>query len=215
VTNFSCLTNSRSLSLLGLTELGLLNGHIQNLERTQESRDIETTKTLDRYSTALATQEIISQTVSDMIEPLKSWMESSVASPLAEQLERVETSTRASVTYSRQGSEGMKALSDAVSSMGSQLSKLHEMVSKGFGDTRPPKGIRLILEYSCNTIHGIEQAFVDDKCVYCGQFFRCVGPIDWRFCTIHLTKKTQFRPLCFRKFVYFMGFIFSAFKGIP
>jgi hypothetical protein len=99
------------------------------------SRDIEMTNTLERYSTAFATQETISQTVSERIEPLKSWMESSVASPLAEQLERVETSTRVSVTYSRQGSEGMRALSDAVSSMGSQLDRLQEMASKGFEDT--------------------------------------------------------------------------------
>lgn len=178
--------------MLGLTELGSLNGHIRNLERTQASRDIEMTNTLERYSTAFATQETISQTMSERIEPLKSWMESSVASPLAEQLERVETSTRVSVTYSRQGSEGMRALSDAVSSMGSQLDRLQEMVSKGFEDTRSPKGVRLTFEYSCNAILGIEQAFVDDKCIYCGQLFRGVGPIDWRFRMMHLTKRHKF-----------------------
>jgi hypothetical protein len=153
--------------------------------------------------TAFATQETISQTISEKVEvdPLKFWMEDFIVSPLAQQLERVETSTRVSVTYSREGSENLKALSDAVSSLGTQISQLQKMVSEGLRrsssmtssdmDSEEPENAASPLmdyEYSCHAIIGIEETFVKDMCVYCGKYFTAgpQTPVDWRIRGLHL-----------------------------
>lgn len=156
-----------------------------------------------------ATQETISQTISEKIDPLKSWLEDSVMSPLAEQLERVETSTRVSVTYSRAGSENMKALSDAVSSLGTQMSQIKKMVSNGLRrsssvafaegstsessyDSDGPPIAPLV--YSCHTVVGIEEGFVENMCIYCGKHFGSgiQEPIDWRVRGLHLSRDHNF-----------------------
>ena len=109
-----------------MSQIESLNDNFQTFEQTQSRREVEITQTIGKSMNGFATQETISQTISEKIDPLKSWLEDSVMSPLAEQLERVETSTRKSVTYSRAGSENMKALSDAVSSLGTQMSQIKE-----------------------------------------------------------------------------------------
>jgi len=115
-------------------------------------------------------------------------MENKVRSPLAEQLERVESFTGMSVAYSKQSSDEFKSLSDAVTCLGSQVSQLRGMITSGLATTEEEEDNDL--KYSCNTIVGIEEAFIDDKCVYCEQDFSSL--LDWEFRGMHLIKMHTF-----------------------
>jgi hypothetical protein len=115
-------------------------------------------------------------------------MENNVRSPLAEQLERVESFTGMSVAYSKQSSDEFRSLSDAVTCLGSQVSQLRGMITSGLATTEEEDNDDF--KYSCNTMIGIEEAFMGDKCVYCEQDFSSLP--DWEYRGMHLIKNHMF-----------------------
>lgn len=163
-----------------------LSTQLSNFEEVAAQRDVlltETIQTTLRTQETYQTKKQVTQTVVDNVEPLKSWMESSVVSPLADQkktLERVETSAQLNISYRQEEVSSIKALSDAVSSLGSQLAELQASIlkPKETGET-----------YSCRTLIGIEEAFVLDDCVFCGAD---LGNCDWRTRGTHLVLDHSF-----------------------
>ena len=49
-------------------------------------------------------------------------------------------------------------------------------------------------EYSCHAIIGIEEAFIEDMCVYCGKYFKAgpQTPVNWRIRGLHLAAEHSF-----------------------
>lgn len=163
-----------------------LSTQLSNFEDVAAQRDVlltETIQTTLRTQETFQTKQQVTQTVVDNVEPLKSWMESSVVSRLADQkktLERVETSAQLNISYRQEEVSSIKALSDAVSSLGSQLAELQASFFKR---------IETGEIYSCRTLIGIEEAFVLDDCVFCGADF---GNCDWRTRGTHLVLDHSF-----------------------
>ncbi|KAF4632631.1 hypothetical protein G7Y89_g5494 [Cudoniella acicularis] len=182
----------QSLSLQGLNQLDAITADLKAFQERQSTRDIEIQRTLQSHSESHATSYFISQTVSKQSGELTSYMDNSVTSPLAEQLNRVESSTRMSIAYSRHSSDKVKALSDAVSSLGSQVEQLQEIVRKSLSYRHEPEEINVEgqFEFSCGAILGIEDAFIENRCIYCEQNFSSLS--DWEYRGMHLVEDHSF-----------------------
>jgi hypothetical protein len=163
----------RSLDIQGLQHMEVISTQLSNFEEVAAQRDVRITETIQttlRAQETYQTKQQVTQTVVDNVEPIKSWMESSVISHLADQkktLESFETSAQLNLSYRHEEVSSIKALSDAVSSFGSQLAELQASISKT---------IETGEIYSCRTLIGIEEAFVLNDCVFCGADF---GNCDW------------------------------------
>jgi len=127
-----------------------------------------------------STKEYLSQTITQNIEPLKSWVESSVISLLEQQLLTITKEVGMSITYSKNSSDASSALSEAVSNLSSQIVQLQDMVVNGPGYRTKysedpfeyrPEPSEEVFEYSCGAVLGVEQAFAEDMCVFCGGCF--------------------------------------------
>src|SRR3954454_21502643 len=107
---FRHLTTNRHLSIASNNRLQSLGAQLTNLDGIQSERHARLTSTLETSIGSLPTHEILSKTISENIDPLQAWMETSVRSPLVEKLERVEMSTQVSIQYSRDSSRSLSSL---------------------------------------------------------------------------------------------------------
>lgn len=109
------------------------------------------TQKLEITTSHLPTKEVVAESLSENADQMKSWAEMELKGPILEKIEVVENWTRSISNSSMQGSEDIRSLSDAVSSMSSEISRLREVIS----DPKRPKHRR----YCCDAILGIEEAF--------------------------------------------------------
>lgn len=180
---------SRSLTLLCANHLKSFEVQIKSLEHQQSTCDAR-----EANASSWQIKEGFLQAISEQVDPVKSWMESSIRTPLSEQLSRLETSTHVSIDYSRQGSDDIRALSESLSSFSSHVSKqlieLREYVERKLesGSGSPVSTGQMeftkTLRYGCGALLGIEQLFVDKRCLSCGANFN--GSLEWRYLGEHL-----------------------------
>jgi hypothetical protein len=124
----------------------------------------------------------MSQAFSENVDQIKCWLGDDVTSPIMEKLENVETSAYAITNHSIQSSEDIKSLSDAVSTMSSEISQIKELLSI-------QKSSKHHTVYSYSATLGIEEAIEENKCSYCGADF--LGA-DWTTCGKHLVVTHKF-----------------------
>lgn len=188
---FICLTINRALSIASHNRLHSLGVRLTDLDGIQSERHAQLTSTLETSIGTLPTHEILSKTISDKINPLQSWMETSVRSPLAEKLERVEMSTQVSIQYSRHSSKSLSSLGSQISEHLSQQSQQIEDLKRLINDklARPAESAAKAPDYFCGCPTGIDEAFVENWCVYCGDR---IGNLDARSRGKHLLDKHNY-----------------------
>jgi hypothetical protein len=132
----------------------------------------------------------LSETISGKIGPLKSWIETSVKSPhLPCKLDRVETYTLAHLSYSKPNLDSLQSQSDAFSSLSSQMFQLQDVVLGERADSDIDSDEALTFEYSCCSMAGTEQGFVENEWIYCKKNLLSDG---WRDRGIHLVDVQSF-----------------------
>lgn len=103
-----------------------LCGRFADFEEEQSGRHIQLTQTLETNISRFATQESISNAISEKVDPVRDWMETSIKSPLA----RWNDAVQDNANFSKMHFHETRAMSASISSFGSQLSQQSEQIQE-------------------------------------------------------------------------------------
>jgi hypothetical protein len=109
-----------------LDHIETLRGRFTDFEEEQSGRHIQLTQTLETNISRFATQESISNAISEKVDPVLDWMETSIKSPLA----LCNNAVQDNANFSKMHFHETRAMSASISSFGSQLSQQSEQIQE-------------------------------------------------------------------------------------